>query len=397
VSSRTPTSLRIVVCGTAFGQVYLEALRQKGPPFELIGILARGSKRSRCCAAFYQVPLFTKVEELPSNIDLACVVVRGSLLGGKGTELALSLMARGIHVLQEHPVHHDELAECLRQARLLQVQYQLNSFYPYLPTVRRFVKAAEVLLSQRRALYIDAAVSFQVSFALLDILRITLGKARPWAIASVHPPRQARSRSAEQTPFTSLDGAFGGVPLSLRVQNQLRPSDPDDTLHLLHRITLGSEAGELTLASTHGPLIWGARPAIPREIRDADTTSLFAEEVAPSDDTCTALIGPAEESSQHSLFHTLWPDAARRALLELRQFILNGDDPLRRGQHHLTLCRIWQNIAQELGPPELVRATTRPLPLSPSELNAMRMIGCEVDRDPKSPSKWQRRGGLDEH
>lgn len=370
-----------MICGTTFGQVYLEALRNRGPHFRLAGILTRGSERSRACSEFYDVPLFTKVKELPPDIDLACVVVRGSLLGGGGSELAQSLMARGIHVLQEHPVHHDELAACLRQAHRSRVYYQLNSFYPHLASVRRFLQASQRLLVRRRALYVDAACSFQVGFALLDILRAVLGKVQPWGFAAAPRPRDGGGAEPAHAPFRSMDGMFAGVPLALRVQHQLDPADPDDNAYLLHRITLGTDAGELTLVGTHGPLIWSGRPAIPREVRDGGGTSLFGEGTVPDDDTSAAALGPVEEPSQRRLFRSMWPDAVGRALCEVRRLILDGEDPLRRGQQQLTLCRVWQDIAGELGPPQLVRSGTRTPPLSAAELAAMRAAAGEPEAE----------------
>lgn len=377
MSSQQQGSLRVLVCGTTFGQVYLEALQAPGIPFKLAGILAQGSQRSRSCSAFYAVPLFTSVEELPPDIDVACVVVRSSLLGGAGTELAQSLMARGVHVLQEHPVHHDELAACLRQAHRWRVQYHLNSFYPHLSPVRRFLRAAQSLVLNHRASYIHAACSLQVSYALLDILRIALGKVRPWSFAAASELPDIHSMLPEQIPFKGINGVFAGVPLSLQIQNQIHPTDPDDYSYLLHRITLGTEAGELTLVSTHGPLIWSARPAIPREVRDGGANSLFAAAAVPNDDTCTALLGPGEQPSQRRLFGSIWPAAVRRALFDLRHSIQNAEDPLRRGQHDLTLCRVWRDITNELGPPQLVRSEVRPRPLSAEELAGMRAAGSE--------------------
>lgn len=385
MASLTSTQ-RVVVCGTTFGQVYLEALRAPGLPFELAGILAKGSERSQACSEHYGVPLFTSVEQLPEDIDIACVIVRSALLGGRGTELAQSLMARGIHVLQEHPLHHDELAECLRQARRHRVHYYLNSFYSHLPTVQRFSSAAQELFRMRRPLYIDAACSFQVAYALLDILRAALGKVRPWGFASMPLSQSIRGLCDDEIPFRSLDGVFAGVPLFLRIQNQIHPSDPDNYAHLLHRISFGTEAGDLTLVTTHGPVVWSARPEIPREVRDPDTRSLFAQATITGDDTCTALLGPGEEASQQVLFRSMWPEAVRRALIEFRLAIRDGEDLLRRGQSQLTLCRIWQDITTELGPPQLVQCDLPPCRLSAKELTAVK---CAAIVETLNPSQTE--------
>lgn len=343
---------RVIVCGTTFGQVYLEALRQHGS-FELAGILAHGSRRSQACAESYAVPLYREVGELPRDIDLACVVVRGEYLGGAGSELARRLMARGIHVLQEQPLHPDEVASSLRLAREQGVRFSLNSFYPHLPTVRRFIGAAHALLRVSTPIYIDAVAAVQVAYPLLDILRATLGKIRPILIEPA-APAESTGQPRSSARFRRLRGYFAGVPLELDIQNQLDPSDPDDHAHTLHRITLGTDAGDLTLLTTHGPVIWSARPQIPREMREAASTALFGESAPSSDDTCTAIFGPHEEPSQRTLFRTLWPQAARRALQELDQMV-DENVSQKTAQSQLTLCRTWHEVSQKLGPPELFR------------------------------------------
>lgn len=330
--------------------------------------------RSRACSVHYGVPLYTSPEELPPDIDVACVVVRGGLLGGAGTDLALTLMHRGIHVLQEHPLGHDELAECLRRARQANVQYHLNSFYHHLRPVREFIAAAHALLVRRQALYIDAATSMQVCYGLLDILRITLGKIQPFAAASVAAAAAADRPSRTAVRLRSLEGAFAGVPFSLRVQNQIDPADPDGNICLLHRMTLGTTGGELTLVSTHGPLVWTARPAIPTKVRSPDAEALFSGQDCDGDDPCTAILGTPEQTGQYGLYRSMWPDAVTRALLDMRRWIENRDDPLPRGQQQLSLCRAWQKIANELGPPELIGPAPRGSALSQEDLMAMRSV-----------------------
>lgn len=368
MSNGDPRRLRVLVCGTTFGQVYLEALKSGREKFELAGILALGSERSRLCASFYQVPLFTSVEQVPADIDIACVVVRSCLLGGRGSDLVSHFLQRGIHVLQEHPVHHDEIAGFLRLARTSRVQYQLNTFYRHLEPVGNFLGAAQMLLLRHKPLYVDAACSFQVCHALFDILRLALGKTRPWRFVAAPALEPA---SGGEVPFRSVDGVFAGVPLSLRIQHQMDPSNPDDYIHLLHRITLGTDAGELTLVTTHGPLIWCARPVIPIEVRDPRAKLLFGS-VSSGNDTCTAVLGRAEEPSQRYLFQTMWPNAVLGALLELANFITENTDPLPRGQHQLTLCRVWQDLTEALGPPRLTRNSIQPQPLSVAEVAALR-------------------------
>ena len=346
--------VKAVVCGTTFGQVYLEAFRSPDLPVQLAGILAQGSERSRACARRYGVPLYRNTDELPADIRIACIVVRGGLLGGRGTELAQRLMARGIHVLQEFPVHHDELADCLRGARRNRVVYRLNSFYPHLAPVRRFLAATRRLFALQPPRYVDAACGFQVGYAMLDIIGIALGQVRPWAFSHGTFPDQAAQRRAG---FHSLDGVFAGVPLTLRLQNQLDPVDPDNYLHLLHRITFGTDGGDLMLVTPHGPVLWTARPQIPRQVRDPVAEPLYSAYGFGTTEPTTAFLGPANAPSHRAIYGSVWPEGVRHAVRQLHSAIMVNEDPLHVGQYHLALCRMWQDITTRLGRPELSPGT----------------------------------------
>ncbi|MFI6503348.1 Gfo/Idh/MocA family oxidoreductase [Nonomuraea typhae] len=341
---------RVVVCGTTFGQVYLDALREG--PFELAGILAKGSARSAACAREHGVPLLTDPARVPEVADAACVVVRAGVVGGEGSEVAAALLEHGVHVLQEHPVHPDELAAVLRTARAAGTVHHLNTLYVHLDPVRRFIAAARRLRALQQPLYVDAACSVHVAYALLDILAQALGPLRPWTLTA------APSRA----PFTTVTGALGGVPLTLRVQNQIAPNDPDAHLHLLHRITIGAEGGNLTLVNTHGPIIWSPRMYVGRE-----PDGRFA-----AGDPCLALpsattLGPAEAPSFRDVVTRLWPDGVRRALTALHETVTSGADPLSQGQYHLGLGRLWLDLTRTIGRPDLLTQEP-PRPLAAEEI-----------------------------
>jgi thiazolinyl imide reductase len=367
-----------VVAGTKFGQVYLEAFRQPGFGFELAGILSQGSARSRMCAAHYGTALFTDVAEIPDDVQMACVVIRGGLLGGPGADVARALMVRGIHVLQEHPLHHDELAECLRAASRAGVIYHLNSFYVHTAPVRYFLAAAAALLRRQPPRYLDAACGFQVAYALLDIIGQTLGGVRPWAFgAAAAPEPELATLTTMDIPFRSLQGVIAGVPVTLRIQNQMDPADPDNYAHLLHRVTLGTEGGNLTLVGTHGPVVWSPRPDFPRQVQDATIgTPHYASR--SGDDHLNvpsgAVLGVEPAPSYNQIFNTVWPAGVGHALTNLYTAIQAGEKPGRRGQYHLTLCQLWQDITVRLGPPELVRSQP-PDPLRPSDVAALAAAG----------------------
>ena len=318
--------MKVLVCGTTFGQSYIAAIAQLPDRFELAGILGRGSVRSADTARRAGVPLYTAVEQLPDDIDLACVVVRSSSMGGPGSELARTLLARGIHVLQEQPVHHDDLAESLRVARRHNVTYRLGDLYAQLPASRRFAAAAREL---GKPLYIDAVCAVQVSFPLLHVIGDALGNVRPWSFTKL----------MDSEPYSVVSGVIGGVPATLRVQNQINPDDPDNHMHVLHRITIGTDSGTLTLHDAHGPVSWTPRLHIPESVRTSfDFTAPDAAHLAAP---CTSLL-EGNPSSYREFLAEVLPTAIGRDLMTM-------GESARPDQYHLTLCQMWQDLTSQLG------------------------------------------------
>ncbi|MGW5564599.1 Gfo/Idh/MocA family oxidoreductase [Streptomyces tendae] len=352
----TSAPFRVLVCGTNFGRFYAEAAHRR-PGYAPAGILSRGSAASRAYAERLGVPHYTHTDDLPADIDAACVAVSSAISGGGGTELARALMDRGIHVLQEHPVHLTELTENLTHARCRGVQYRLNTHYPHVSPVRGFIDAARRLVAQQRPLFVDAATPIHLMHPLVDILGRAMGTLRPWRFADPAPLPAAIGPQ----PFRSLHGMLAGVPLTLRVHHQLDPSDRDNHALHWHRISLGTEGGVLTLADTHGPLLWSPRLHVGRDtdrrfVLDGPGTGRLGLGT-------TAVVGTT--GTFRTVFTDLWPEAVGSALDGLREAVEQGGDALRTGQYDLTVCRIWTDLAARLGPPEIVRpATPRPLALS---------------------------------
>ncbi|WP_246868388.1 Gfo/Idh/MocA family oxidoreductase [Saccharopolyspora sp. ASAGF58] len=368
--------LRVVVCGTNFGRFYLRALRMLEPDFALAGIVSRGGGASRALAEQEGVPHYDAIEALPADIDLACVVVGSAISGGAGTELAKALITRGIHVIQEHPVHLDELSACLKLARRNGVQYRINSHYPHVGPVKAFIDAAAMLRARQQPLFVDALTPVHVLYPLVDVLGRALGGIRPWRLADpVDPPEELATLAGAAHPLRSLSGVLAGVPVSLRVQNQLDPADRDNHALLWHRITLATEGGVLTLADTHGPVLWSPRM---HARRDADHRLVFD---GPSTGLpSTSVLAGTEAGSFGDLFDRGWPAAIGRALQDMREAIASGADPLQAGQYDLTVTRVWADIAQRLGPPEVIR------PGAPEVLSVADLASDGATRDAESYS-----------
>ncbi|WP_455812811.1 Gfo/Idh/MocA family oxidoreductase [Pseudomonas graminis] len=352
--------LRVVVCGTLFGQVYLSAFNTPFSGFELAGIVARGSQRSRELAARYGVPLYQQVADLPEDIDIACVVIRSAIVGGAGSEIAQALLKCGISVLQEHPVYQSDVAQCLKLARQHQCTYQVNTHYPHIPAVRQFIRVMRQALTEQPALFIEATCGVQVICSLLDILGRVFGRFAPCGFEAPEGWSQALLAQMQGAPpYTPLRGVIAGVPLTLNLQNQLDPADPDNHFHMMHRICIGLPGGNLLLANTHGPLLWNPQLHIPRERTETGCREPLPAADAPHYYQTPLYTLTADNGDDlQQVLAQQWPSAIRHALHE---FAERRQQPQpQHAQHLLALTAAWKDLMSQVGNPQSVTFSAPP-------------------------------------
>lgn len=161
--------LKVLVCGTNFGRVYLKGLERCGDKFKIAGIFSHGSTQSKQEAEKYGVPLITDLNEVSKkDFDMACVVIRSTAVGGKGTEIAGALLEKGIHVIQEHPVHYNDIVKLLKVAKENNCVYQVNSFYPNVKNVQEFIVKSNKLLKKSRPTWVTIWVHNEVNLVFPD-------------------------------------------------------------------------------------------------------------------------------------------------------------------------------------------------------------------------------------
>ena len=134
-------------------------------------------------------------------------------------------MNKGVHVIQEQPVHSDDIVQSLKTMRNQDCLYMINTFYPYIETVKNLFN----LLKKSRKCslkYIEASCSIQVLYPLLDILNQSLEGLSP---ASLHDKKYRLA--------SLLFGEIKNVPFDIKIQNQLDTSNPDNYFHIFHKIT----------------------------------------------------------------------------------------------------------------------------------------------------------------
>lgn len=341
----TTRALDVVVAGTGFGRIYLDALAKGDPAFRLVGILARGGTTSRALAEEAGVPLYTRIDDVPDSTDIACVVVRSGATGGPGTELARHFLQRGIHVLQEHPVHHSDIAACLQSARQGHAAYAVNTLHPNLAPVRRFLAAASALRDRQTPHYIDITCNSQMLYPLLDLAGRAVGGMRPWSFGE--------PASAPAHPITTLHGHLRGIPLCLRVQNAVHPEDPDNHSLLLGQVGMGFDGGVLALPELHGPVLWHARLHAPRS--DDGRLRMAGPGTGRLATASTTVLGPPPGDTWHHAFAETWPRAVLVALHGLRESI---ETPVLRrtaAAWAIDVSQAWNDASQRLGMPALIR------------------------------------------
>lgn len=352
----------VLLCGSNFGRFHARAIADH-PRLRLSHILGRGSDQSRQLAERFGAKLVQDIAQVPEGIGLACVAVGSSIQSGPGGELALTLLERGIPVLQEHPIHPDELIALMRAARRHRTLHRVNLHYRHVHPVTEFIAAAKRVRQHQPVRYADVACPVHLLLPVVDVLSAAIGALRPHRLGAA-----ARPEFPETTaPLTSLELMLGGVAVSLRVQNQLAPADRDNHALLWPRMSLGFEAGTLTLADLNGPVHWSPRLHLPGSgalrFAGGSGTDLRAPTTATLPGTAP---GPFTE-----VFERHWPAAITRSLDLLLADLDAGRDALRCGAADLAVTRLWSEITAVLGPPETI------IPEEPTLLPLRTVLGEE--------------------
>lgn len=347
---------KAVLCGTKWGYMYLKALTSPGSPFELAGILAKGSSRSQAYADGLQVPLYRSAEELPGDIDLACVVIKSTVIGGEGTDIALQLISRGIHVIQEHPVHPDDIGRCMAAAENRGVIYHVNSHYRNIEPVNTFIDYLTEARRHAAPLFVEATASIQLLYSLLDIIGKSLGGFRPYGLAEAGVWHEDLTEicTGSMVPFQSIQAVLAGVPTTLKIHNCYDPEDMDNHFFIMHRVCVGMPSGNLTLVNTHGPVVWSGQFYIPGYGEHDATVSLEERDrVFTSSTAATAVsLSPQTAPSVNDIATRYWPWGICRALETIRRQMTDRSVPFDQSLEYLTdLSSLWIGIMNRIGEP----------------------------------------------
>lgn len=332
---------RAIVVGATFGAVYAEALAAPHSPVELVGLASTGSAASAELADRLGVALYN-LDSLPS-VDVAFVVVRSGVVGGEGAQISERLLSRGTHVMQEQPVHADEILPLLRVAKANSRLYAVNDFYSRIAPMRQFIRAAQALDKVSPIRYVHARSSIHVAYPLFTILSAIVGPLTP-----------ARIMVPQRTGSSFVPGrmVLDDVTVDLLIQNELCANEPDNHARLMHTITVGSDAGELVLAHTHGSTRWHRRPHAEARVADVPITEPVGIDFEPT----TAQVR-----------NELWPDAVRLAAADFVESIDHARTMI--SQRFVRATRLWSDFTSAMGPATSIDPKP-PTPVSAASLDA---------------------------
>lgn len=322
--------LKAIVCGTNFGEFYLKALKSAESDFQIAGIIGRGSQRSKTLSKKYNVPLYFNVEELPSDIDLACVIVRSEGTGGDGTELCIDLLNKGINVIQEQPVYQEHLYKCYKLAREKNLIYLTANLYSNLSNMQSFAVYAKKLNIYSKLEYISVSFSTQLSYVALDLL----------AISGILGDLELDNNIIKGLgPFDILYGNIGKLPILIEFNNQLNPKTPDYNMQLMYSFKLYYEDGVLSLNDAYGDVAWRPRTYLKGA---KDDLNIGKESIYK-------VLNSLKETSTSKFFQTYWIDSITAELIKMKKYMNSGKLDIRRVNRELSTSKKWEILQKKAG------------------------------------------------
>ncbi|ADC88016.1 MULTISPECIES: bifunctional Gfo/Idh/MocA family oxidoreductase/class I SAM-dependent methyltransferase [Staphylococcus] len=329
-----------IICGSRFGQFYIEAIR-KHDDINICGLLANGSQRSVDCAEFYQLNLYTHIDEIPSHIDFACVAIKSEVQGGQGNIIAKKLLQKGIDVIFEQPISEREYAELYGVARKNQRYFAICNLYSRLPSVQNFIENYQIIKKEQDVKYINFEFATQLSYPVAEILC----KLLP---AFVNEPLPEKLNN--DGPYHLLSTNLNGIQLNLSAYNEVR-DDIDQFMRQLFNIKIGFQGGELALTDPHGNVQWREYIHFPKEhllpykLKDHPPLGMQKNNIET--------IYSSYEQTQQLIFTELWT----RMIFEEINLYLNQEYYSKKcfnskAQSHINHAMAWKKLMQAFGYPQ---------------------------------------------
>lgn len=328
------SSIKVLVCGVNFGKFYVDVCANSRD-LQLVGILSRGSEKSVSIASEYGVPIYTDFEDVPLDaVDVVVFATRSLITGGKSSALVKKVLSSGIPVMQEQPVHFNEVVNISKSIVKESQSYYVNDFYRYLLAVDRFIGHFRELKEKSTILRINLSCSSQVLYPLVDVLYDMFGQIDDFKVEKVLDGN-----------MNVLSGSIDSVPFVLHYYNEYS-EDVDGSLALFFDIKVDTNLGNLTLNDPEGSVVWQSHLAYSK---DFELSSEVFKGLKPLETLYDSGI-----DSYYQRYTESWTKAMELSIKEFYKRCLDGSSAKRLLNKTLRQCEVCMNITNVAGVPKKV-------------------------------------------
>lgn len=325
----------IWVIGATFGAYYARALASSG----ITAIVGRGAERGKTLADALMCDYFSSVEQALENIPpprLAIIAVRSSVMGGAGDQIAHSLLKEGTAVLQELPIHTEDIMGSFRIARQYGARFGITAFYDALPPVRHFTETAHRLAEHTVIRSVEMRTSIQVLHCALCVLSDILQCSPSGNVATVPTADEGK---------VLVTSHWGKIPVDIVLLNQMDQQSPDNGVQPFLHIVLITDEGELILPSPFGQFFWQRR--LQQSIETAD--AIRTPDMYPQSPLVYASVPTVQTQNELQGLMT-------EAIQFVTQRFATDDRSLRSCQQRwLSVLKVWQLICAQIERPKPVK------------------------------------------
>lgn len=322
--------INVLVCGTVFGKIYINGINLN-ENFKLAGIYSNGSKHSKKIAEQYDVPLYIDINDIPAEeIDLACVVIRSTIVGGKGSEIAYNLLDRGISVIQEQPVHYKEVVRNYDIATQNNIFYSVNTFYSHMEIITKLLDIIRRVNRLDTIYSINCSCSTQTLLPTLDVLGMITGEIKNRELLL-----DTRVDSdLEHYIFLKMNR----VPVMLRIFTKPSSINEINPISSIFNLTISTGIGDIILTDVNGQIIWINRTYIVEEY-----VKKIGEDRS-SEPTSKTLFN-SENESFGDIYELEWPKAIKNYLDDYLYYCRDEGAMPSIYYRYLELCDFWKEIS----------------------------------------------------
>ena len=334
-----------LVCGVRFGKFYVEALKYNN--INVKAILCRGSDSSKIYAEKLGIEVYTEIDQVNlDNIDLACISIKSSIMGGEGTKIALRILESGIPVVIEQPIHYKDIIESTKVALKNDTMFFVGNLYNNLPSVKEYIKNFEKITANENPLYVEIKLATQVSYPVASILSNLLSSDITYNAVKVNIGQGISLFKCEAKK----------IPIIMLADNRIDLSNIDGHLPIFFQINTSFNSGTLILQEAFGRTNWLPAMYIEEDRNYNENNKLGILKTNNLYDKTTVMLSEnIEENSFEFVFENIWVESIAEDL----KFFLNCVRERNVSSYNsyinneIKISKLWKMIMEVLGYPEI--------------------------------------------